>query len=646
MIEKYLSGMWTAAAPAVGNHLWQSTLFAVVAGLLTLTLRKNHARARYGLWLAASLKFLIPFSLLVGIGSHVIGSDLGWSRAAGQSKAEVYFTMDEFSQPFTQPVRHVVSRTPPAAPSAFSKSLMHQLPVILTIVWLCGFLTVLLVWSVRWRRMSAAMRAAVLMTEGREVDALRRLEHEGGIRRRIEMLLSRASLEPGIFGITRPVLVWPEGISARLEDAHVEAILAHEVWHVRRRDNLAAAMHMLVEAIFWFHPLVWWMGARLVEEREVACDEEVLELGSERQVYAESILKICEFCVGSQLACVSGVTGADLKKRIVRIMTDSSRRKLNFAKKLMLGIAGLAAVAVPVVFGLAHAMPSRMQSTAAETRPQFDVASVKPCDKNSPPPPAAGRGGAGGDGSAGRMDLPCSTLAHLIEVAYVEFPNGVRLPRLAFKPLPIEGAPAWVKNDTFLISAETEATPTPISTMMHGPMLQRILEDRFKLKAHQETREVPVYELTVAKGGLKIQHTEPGGCVDEDLTNVGRPRGPGGKPLCVIGKRTNGNNVTVWSRGMTLNQICHYLDGIGIDRPVIDKTDVADTEKFDIQLQFSVDETTPGIHPQTVGDAGYQGDPLFPSLFTAMQQVGLKLVPARGPGQFVVIDSVEKPSGN
>jgi uncharacterized protein (TIGR03435 family) len=521
----------------------------------------------------------------------------------------------------------------------------HQLPAILAVVWLCGFVVVLLLWFARWRRMSVAMRGAMPVSEGREVETLRRLESQGGIRRRIEMLLSRTSLEPGIFGIARPVLVWPEGISARLEDAHVEAILAHEVWHVRRRDNLAAAMHMLVEAIFWFHPLVWFVGARLVEEREVACDEEVLELGSERQVYAESILKICEFCVGSPLPCVSGVTGADLKKRIVRIMTPGASRKLDFSKKLLLGAAGLAAIAMPVVFGLAHTMPSRMQATA-ETRPQFDVASVKPCDKNSPPPPSAGRGGADGSAATGRMDLPCSTLSHLIEVAYVEFPNGVRLPRLAFKPLPIEGGPAWVKTDTFLISAETESTPTPAPTMMRGPMLQRILEDRFKLKVRRETREVPVYELTVAKGGLKIMHTEPGSCTEETLTNLGRPPAPGETPLCIIGRRTNGNNITVWSRGMTLNQICHYLDGIGIDRPLIDKTDVADTEKFDIQLEFSIDETTPGLHPRSVGDAGYQGDPLFPSLFTALQQVGLKLVPGRGPAQFVVVDSVERPSGN
>jgi bla regulator protein blaR1 len=113
----------------------------------------------------------------------------------------------------------------------------------------------------------------------------------------MQMLLSRKSLEPAVFGVARPVLLWPAGFSERLDDAHVEAILAHELCHVRRRDNLAASLHMAVEAIFWFHPLVWWLGARLVDERERACDETVLQSGSPPQVYAESILRACEFCV-------------------------------------------------------------------------------------------------------------------------------------------------------------------------------------------------------------------------------------------------------------------------------------------------------------------------------------------------------------
>jgi bla regulator protein blaR1 len=80
MLLKYLAGIWTAVAPAVGNHLWQSTLFAITAGLLTLALRRNRAQVRYGLWLAASLKFLVPFSVLVAMGSIYDG------RAAQQKR--------------------------------------------------------------------------------------------------------------------------------------------------------------------------------------------------------------------------------------------------------------------------------------------------------------------------------------------------------------------------------------------------------------------------------------------------------------------------------------------------------------------------------------------------------------------------------
>jgi beta-lactamase regulating signal transducer with metallopeptidase domain len=232
-------------------------------------------------------------------------------------------------------------------------------------MWLCGFVVVLAAWYVRWRKISAAMCDAVPLPAGREVEALRRMERAGGVKRRIKMMLSSASLEPGIFGIARPVLLWPKGISEHLGDAHLEAIVAHEVWHVRRRDNLAAAMHMVVEATFWFHPLVWWLGARLVEERERACDEAVLELGSERHVYAESILKTCEFCMRSPLACAPGVTGADLRKRVAHIMTPRVIRKLNFSTKLLLAAAAVVVVAIPLAVGLLRSTPPQAGAQAA-----------------------------------------------------------------------------------------------------------------------------------------------------------------------------------------------------------------------------------------------------------------------------------------
>ena len=296
---------------AVGNHLWQSTLFAAAAGLLTLALRKNHARARYWLWLAASLKFLVPFSL-----ADCARQPHGLvTRRLPRAQRGALFC-DRTGKP-------ALSRSKRASQTASSDVLRESSGDS------CRGM------GLRIRRgVDGMVRALAAGFRGHaERRAIRKKaakwkrcagwskqeESEG----RLKFFLSRASLEPGILGIVKPVLVWPQGISDRLEDAHLEAILAHEVWHVRRNDNLAAAVHMVVEAIFWFHPLVWWLGARMVEERERACDEEVLQLGSQPQVYAESILKICEFCVGSPLACVAGVTGSDLKKRIANIMNKN-----------------------------------------------------------------------------------------------------------------------------------------------------------------------------------------------------------------------------------------------------------------------------------------------------------------------------------
>src|SRR5206468_2258299 len=173
-------------------------------------------------------------------------------------------------------------------------------------------------------------------------------------------------LEPGIVGVFHPVLLLPAGIAQRLTAQQLDAVFAHELCHVRRRDNLSSAIHMIAEALFWFHPLVWWIGARLVEERERACDEGVLRLGKEPRIYADAILNVCKLYVESPLVCVSGVTGSDLKKRIEAIMMNRTGQRLNHAKKLLLAGAGVAALAGPfvigVVIGVGHAPPVRAQS--------------------------------------------------------------------------------------------------------------------------------------------------------------------------------------------------------------------------------------------------------------------------------------------
>jgi bla regulator protein blaR1 len=128
----------------MGNHLWQSTLFALAAGLSTLILRNNRASDRYWLWLAASLKFLLPFSLLAGLGSHLARIPI----PAG-TKTWVVFVLTPASQPFAQSAVSVASGQ------------SHLLPVLLATAWVSGSGVVLATWYVRWRSISAALREAV-----------------------------------------------------------------------------------------------------------------------------------------------------------------------------------------------------------------------------------------------------------------------------------------------------------------------------------------------------------------------------------------------------------------------------------------------------------------------------------------------------
>ncbi len=516
----------------VFNHLWQSTLFAVVAGLLTLALRTNRAQQRHWLWLAASVKFLIPFSLLVGIGSN-----LGWTAARPIALPGLYFAMEEISQPFRQPETHVVSGT--AAPTALA-NLASLLPVLLLCVWFCGCAAVLIFWWMRWRRVSTAVRAALPFRNGRVLEALRRLERIAGIEKRIDVVSSKSRLEPGVFGILRPVLWLPAGISERLSDAQLEAILAHELCHIRRRDNLAATVHMVVEAIFWFHPLVWWLGARLVEERERACDEEVLRQGSDPEVYAGSLLKVCQFYLESPLVCAAGVTGSDLKKRIEEIMTRRIAVKLDFGRKLLVAAMGMAAVAGPIAIGLMQAPQSVAQpQPAVAVLPAFELASVRPNRSGD----SSSRFNTG-NGSIHSANV---SLRDLIKWAY------------SVKDYQVVG-PDWLSSQKFDIVAKAPPSDTDDQLM---PMLQALLAKRFTLAIHRETKERAVYALVAGKNGPSLHEVEAGP------------------------EHSSGARGSLSGQKMSMSQLADSLSR-HVDLPVLNTTGIEGV--FNIELKWAPDE--------------------------------------------------------
>jgi bla regulator protein blaR1 len=601
--------------PAIVAHLWQSTLFAGAAWLVSVTLRTNRAQVRYWIWFTASAKFLIPFSLLVGIGTL-----MPHRAAAPTIPTELMAALQEFGQPLTLTTvaEHV------AVPGAATN---HSILGPATFAfWAGGFLAVTICWVLRWRRVHALRSSARLVSV------------PTGLTVPVPVLSAPDIIEPGVYGFLRPVLLLPEDIAERLSQAQLDAILAHEFCHVRRRDNLTATIHMAVQAIFWFHPLTWWIGARLVDERERACDEEVLRLGCEPSVYAEGILTVCKLYLSSPLAFVSGVTGSNLKTRIESIMRNRSTIGLSPWKGLLLGVAGMSTLIVPLVVGILNAPPVRAQE-AADSQPKagrkmsFDVASIRLC-KDEP-----GLMGGGGEPTPGRVSTGCAPLADarslgLIQRAYVRFAGGHANPLVI---VPIEGGPAWIHSEFYEINAKADGRPS--QEMMEGPMLQALLEDRFKLKIHRETREVPVYLLTVVKAS-KLRPFKEGSCTPNAVTFLPQTLAEGQRPCKALVAARRGS---VDVEGATILEFSKLLN-LALDRPVIDKTGL--TARFDFHLEFAPDQATPRLVP---GDDGATAaDPGgAPSIFTALQeQLGLKLQPAKGPGEFLVIDHVERPSEN
>ncbi|SPF55518.1 exported hypothetical protein [Candidatus Sulfopaludibacter sp. SbA4] len=283
--------------------------------------------------------------------------------------------------------------------------------------------------------------------------------------------------------------------------------------------------------------------------------------------------------------------------------------------------------ALMVVAGLLIAPRSPAQSPrAAAATPKFDVTSVKPCGDGR----RDRRTGdvVPGGGSPGRLRLGCWPLRDLVQSAYLSYADGQVQSPTSVARTPIEGGPAWTgtSSDRYTIDAEAEGTPGQAA--MRGPMLQALLEDKFKLRIHRETREVPVYELTVATGGPKMQPFQEGGCTPIDRAAVELvsvwpvpPPAPGQKNCnALIGK--TGPDTTLEAQAVSLAYFCQLL-GLVLDRPAIDRTGI--TGRFDFHLVYARASAAP-------------------SIFTALpQQLGLKLEPAEGPREFLVIDHVERP---
>ena len=364
------------------DHLWQSTIFAALAAAVAYLLRHHAARWRYWIWFAASMKFLVPFAAITAFGaqfawrvtpgddwytvirqvlepSSALEQKLGGNEP-GDVEQSAIVAPDQLPAP-EQPLSPMVE-----TPAALSDQLVTGedasqfsdriglLPVVALYVWLLGTCLVLLRWGLRWSKLRTVARQAA------------RIDVPGIPCSMPELRSCPSIMEPGIFGIVRPVLLIPEGIVNRLTTHQLAAIVQHERVHIERRDNLSALLHMFVEAIFWFYPVVWWIGAKLIDERERACDEAVLAGGVDPECYASGLIAICDFYVESPLRCAAGVGGGSLENRVKRIADNEPPLPLGrLARSLMLMVTP-AVLLGPLAIGLLSASAVRGQPAAQE----------------------------------------------------------------------------------------------------------------------------------------------------------------------------------------------------------------------------------------------------------------------------------------
>lgn len=371
------------------NHLWQSTALAVIVALAAIVLRRHSPRLRYWLWLTASAKFLVPFSLILATGARIqLPPDTPGLHATTVQQVSLYFS------PAALPA-------PAHAPFPWTN--------LFIAAWAAGAIFLLIRWARRWIVIHRMARTA------RRVD----LEFPA------PAFVSAAAIEPGVFGILRPVLLLPEKLRDELTTEQFEAILAHESRHIQFRDNLTAALHMLVETLFWFHPMVWWIGARLTSERERDCDEAALRGGSHPADYARSIVSVCQSYTESSLLCASGISGTDLKKRIREIMAWRRSQPISSGGKAMLAVAALAAISLPLVIGILWA-----QSLPPAPQYAYDVVSIHKSDPNATLMRM-------GPGPQGGLRIQNTTAMSLLTFAY------------NVRDYQISGGPAWMNSDHF-----------------------------------------------------------------------------------------------------------------------------------------------------------------------------------------------------
>jgi uncharacterized protein (TIGR03435 family) len=432
--------------------------------------------------------------------------------------------------------------------------------------------------------------------------------------RPVQLLVSGLVQAPAVVGLLRPVVLVPVGALAGLPPEQMEALLLHELAHIRRYDYLVNALQNMVEALLFYHPAVWWVSGHMRYERELCCDDAAVTVTGDAQSYARALAEVGAAGHADYQAAVAA-TGGSLANRVARLLGEPRSVSRRHSPSAVAAAAALVALTV-------------MAAPGQTVRPKFEVASIKP---------VGGRGAATMRPLPGRLTANAS-LRVLMQSAY------------QLQPFQIVGGPEWIGSQQYDIDAKAAGNPDRAQMFL---MLQSLLEDRFQLRVHRESQEMPVYAMVAARGGLKLPSLRDGSCMEDTellgpLTETGAQMQPPGQGVATTSSRCGGLDVTLEASGARMRgskvpmvEFVRVLSRV-LGRTVTDQTGFSGA--FDVDLDFLPDETTVGLPPPPPGAIPFAV--ASPSIFSAVQQLGLRLESAKGPVEVLVIDQVERPSAN
>jgi uncharacterized protein (TIGR03435 family) len=449
-----------------------------------------------------------------------------------------------------------------------------------------------------------------------------------GVSRPVRLMVSALVQVPTVVGWLRPVVLVPVGALGGLPAEHLEALLLHELAHIRRHDYLVNMLQSVAEALLFYHPAVWWVSGHISAERELCCDDAAVAVSGDALTYARALAEL-ESYRPAHLSAAVAANGGSLSGRIARLLGQSQPAARSGLGPGVLAVAILLVAAAYGLFGQSDAHPA------------FAAASVKPNASNWSEPTHHAMGVHPEPG--GRLTAVNAPLMLLIQFAYAVHDSAHSLPLLASQ---VVGGPAWINSPGY----DIEAKPESYTDRKHmWLMLQTLLADRFHLRLHRETRELPVYDLQPIKSGFKLPAPKDVECVSFPSDGAPPPHTPG-KVDCGNVRGPMGPSTVLRLEGSKV----HMGDLIGklamvLGRPVLDKTGF--TGEFDLNLSFTADEATMGLPgsggPGDPGGSRLPTDSNRPDIFAALQeQLGLRLVPAKGPVDVLVIDHVERPTAN